>query len=514
MEKSWEHQAKIFILFIDIEKPTTQCHVGQCGKLLPGGGAKLKKMRSSKGHMGCRCELRSIHAAQKLVSALTARHLCLFMSLPLRKVCEQSGPCTWLSAWALHLVVCLTSVLLSVGGVCTRLCRCEATLPLMSLPCHTMRLQWCASPQRFRVFHSSIASSGLLWDGIQVTNWTGWFSVCVCRASDQDVQAILALNCRLSQTQFPYIPTVSSSSWMLCAGPTVVGWESKVYWMHNDGKSWVSVGPSSWCPTFRSIHQDEENLGLVHLAFNLHSQIAVVEHGLTKCSKGFWGLHYSFVNVKVHPLVTLSICLSPTWKGVLYAAVASLPATITFILVCWQTSQNHQSPRCTCAEHSQQLLWWWQVGMHHQRTAALWSSIPLHCGYISWTTFGHVCVCMERAVMVVILRSYGVPQELMEIIEELYVGTWCHVRALDGTSQNFEVKTIVRQGCVKSPIVFNCYVYRIQKEAAETLGWLHVKNTTAGGLFLTYCDQNEASTLTQDIRTVPYAPDTDCRVKK
>lgn len=72
--------------------------------------------------------------------------------------------------------------------------------------------------------------------------------------------------------------------------------------------------------------------------------------------------------------------------------------------------------------------------------------------------------------MVVILRSYGVPQELMEIIEELYVGTWCHVRALDGTSQNFEVKTIVRQGCVKSPIVFNCYVYRIQKEAAETLG--------------------------------------------
>lgn len=72
--------------------------------------------------------------------------------------------------------------------------------------------------------------------------------------------------------------------------------------------------------------------------------------------------------------------------------------------------------------------------------------------------------------MVVILRSYRVPQELMEIIEELYVGMWCHVRTLDGTSQNFEVTTFVRQGCVLSPIVFNCYMDRIQKEAAETLG--------------------------------------------
>ena len=27
------------------------------------------------------------------------------------------------------------------------------------------------------------------------------------------------------------------------------------------------------------------------------------------------------------------------------------------------------------------------------------------------------------------------------------MGTWCHVRTTDGTSQDFEVKTGVRQGC-------------------------------------------------------------------
>ena len=107
---------------------------------------------------------------------------------------------------------------------------------------------------------------------------------------------------------------------------------------------------------------------------------------------------------------------------------------------------------------------------------------------------------VDRAALVAILRSYGVPQQLVEIIEDLYAGTWCHVRTLDGTSQNFEVKTGVRQGCVLSPILFNCFIDRILKEVAETLGGaLQVEYTTAGGLFLTYRDQTEASTLIQEI---------------
>ena len=91
--------------------------------------------------------------------------------------------------------------------------------------------------------------------------------------------------------------------------------------------------------------------------------------------------------------------------------------------------------------------------------------------------------------MVAILRSYGVPQQLVEIIEDLYVGTWCHVRTTDGSSQDFEVKTSVRQGCVLSRILLNCAMDRILNEVAGTLGeGLQVEYTTAGGLFLTYRD--------------------------
>ena len=107
---------------------------------------------------------------------------------------------------------------------------------------------------------------------------------------------------------------------------------------------------------------------------------------------------------------------------------------------------------------------------------------------------------VDRAAMVAILRSYGVPQQLVEIIEDLYVGTWYHVRTTEGTSQDFEVKTGVRQGCVLSPILFNCFMDRILKEVAGTLGrGLQVEYTTAGGLFLTYRDRTEPATVIHDV---------------
>ena len=70
---------------------------------------------------------------------------------------------------------------------------------------------------------------------------------------------------------------------------------------------------------------------------------------------------------------------------------------------------------------------------------------PVHLCFIDLTK---AYDSVDRSAMVAILRLYGVPHQLVEIIEDLYVGTWCHVRTTDRTSQDFEVKTGVRQGCV------------------------------------------------------------------
>ena len=79
-------------------------------------------------------------------------------------------------------------------------------------------------------------------------------------------------------------------------------------------------------------------------------------------------------------------------------------------------------------------------------------------------------------VMLAVLGSYGVPQQLVEIIQDLYTGTQCQVRTEDGESQAFEAKTGVRQDCVLSPLLFNCFMDRVVKDMAETLGGgLHVE---------------------------------------
>ena len=63
------------------------------------------------------------------------------------------------------------------------------------------------------------------------------------------------------------------------------------------------------------------------------------------------------------------------------------------------------------------------------------------------------------------------------------------MRTTDGVSEDFRVKTGVRQGCVLSPLLFNCVLDRTLREATKMLGGgLNIEYTPAGGLFLLYQD--------------------------
>ena len=66
---------------------------------------------------------------------------------------------------------------------------------------------------------------------------------------------------------------------------------------------------------------------------------------------------------------------------------------------------------------------------------------------------------VDHSMLVAIMRHYRVTHQLPVIATDLYTGTTCRVRASEGISEEFEVKTGVRQGCVLSPMLFNCYVY-------------------------------------------------------
>ena len=106
---------------------------------------------------------------------------------------------------------------------------------------------------------------------------------------------------------------------------------------------------------------------------------------------------------------------------------------------------------------------------------------------------------VNRAAMIAVLRSYGVPNQLVNLVGELYTGTKCCVRTMEGTSEAFEVTTGVRQGCILSPRLFNCFLDQIMKEVAPVLrGGLHAEYSTASGLFLSYRDKTPTSAHIQD----------------
>ena len=106
---------------------------------------------------------------------------------------------------------------------------------------------------------------------------------------------------------------------------------------------------------------------------------------------------------------------------------------------------------------------------------------------------------VDRAALLAVLRSFAVPNQLVNLVGELYSGTKCRVRTTEGTSEAFEVKTGVKQGCILSPLPFNCFLDRIVKDVLAVLGGgFHVEYSTGGGLFLSYRDKTPASAHIQD----------------
>ena len=66
-------------------------------------------------------------------------------------------------------------------------------------------------------------------------------------------------------------------------------------------------------------------------------------------------------------------------------------------------------------------------------------------------------------------------------------------------TEAFEVKFGVRQGCVLSPLLINCFIDRILREVTKTLrGGIHIEYATGDSFFPSYRDKMSASSCVQD----------------
>ena len=73
--------------------------------------------------------------------------------------------------------------------------------------------------------------------------------------------------------------------------------------------------------------------------------------------------------------------------------------------------------------------------------------------------------CVDHNKLWKILKEMGIPDHLTCLLRNLDAGQEATVRAGHGTTDWFQIRKGVRQGCILSPCLFNLYVEYIMRNA-------------------------------------------------
>ena len=74
---------------------------------------------------------------------------------------------------------------------------------------------------------------------------------------------------------------------------------------------------------------------------------------------------------------------------------------------------------------------------------------------------------VDRATLWMLMRHYGIPEKLVNLVKSSYDGTYCQVFHEGQLTDRFEVGTGVRQGCLLSPFLFILAIDWIMKETTR-----------------------------------------------
>ena len=73
--------------------------------------------------------------------------------------------------------------------------------------------------------------------------------------------------------------------------------------------------------------------------------------------------------------------------------------------------------------------------------------------------------CVDHNKLWKILKEMGISDHLTYLLKNLYAGQEATVRTGHGTTDWFQIRKAVRQGCILSPCLFNLYADYIMKNA-------------------------------------------------
>ena len=85
--------------------------------------------------------------------------------------------------------------------------------------------------------------------------------------------------------------------------------------------------------------------------------------------------------------------------------------------------------------------------------------------YFCFIDYAKAFDCVDHNKLWKILEQMGIPDHLTCLLRNLYVGQEATVKTGHGTTNWFQIKKGVCQGCILSPCLFNLYAEYIMKKA-------------------------------------------------
>ena len=98
--------------------------------------------------------------------------------------------------------------------------------------------------------------------------------------------------------------------------------------------------------------------------------------------------------------------------------------------------------------------------------------------------------CVDHNKLWTILKEMGIPDHLTCLLRNLYAGQEATVRTGHGTTDWFQIRKGVRQGCILSPCLFNFYAEYIMRNARLEEAQAGIKIAGRNINKLRYADDN------------------------
>ena len=122
--------------------------------------------------------------------------------------------------------------------------------------------------------------------------------------------------------------------------------------------------------------------------------------------------------------------------------------------------------------------------------------------YFCFIDYSKAFDCVDQNKLWKIFQEAGLPDHLTCLLRNLYAGQEATVRTGHGTTDWFQIRKVVRQGCILSPCLFNLYAEYIMKNAGLEEAQAGIKIAGRNINKLRYADDTTLMAESEELRSL------------